>query len=188
MEKEIIAFIGRAGSGKDYQCKLLEEKGYKHVAFADALRHIAFNVLGLTYEEGMKQYDFLKENACIMVATETKGESFNFRRFLELLGTQGIRKYDNDFWCRCLEKEIKDYDKVCISDMRFLNEYNYMNKFAKDNNYNFKVIFCNYKSDRYQENNLHESAKMGNWFAENGYEDLQEITQVDMFKYFKGEE
>ena len=185
MTKEIVAFIGRAGSGKDYQCKLLVDKGYKQLAFADALRKIAFNVLGLTYEEGMAQYDFLKENACLMVATETRGQSFNFRRFLELLGTQGIRKYDNDFWCKCLIKDLinNPWDKICISDMRFTNEYDYLYEFAKNNNYNYKVIFCDYHSDRYQENNFHESAKMGNWFATHNYKDLQEITKEDIEKY-----
>ena len=27
--KEVIAFTGRAGAGKDYQCSLLQLKGYK---------------------------------------------------------------------------------------------------------------------------------------------------------------
>ena len=36
----IIAFVGRAGSGKDYQCKLLEKQGYTRFAFAEQIRKI----------------------------------------------------------------------------------------------------------------------------------------------------
>lgn len=201
MCREIIAFIGRAGSGKDYQCKLLEQQGYKHLAFADALRDIAFTSLRID-NRSPEHYEDLKKRNCIQVADsfgevfyndengtldsrEPTGHYLNFRKYLELLGTQGIRKYDNDFWCRCLIKTLEDnnYDKVCISDMRFLNEYNYLWDYAKENGYDFKVIFCDYHSERYQINNNHDSAKMGNWFATNGYSDLQEITKTDMEVY-----
>lgn len=187
MCKEIIAFIGRAGSGKDYQCNLLLSKGFVKLAFADALRDIAFTSLGINNGFGNVNYDWFKASDCISVTYPygTEESNFNFRKFLELLGTQGIRKYDNDFWCRCLIKTLEDkkYDKVCISDMRFVNEYNYLWNYSKENNYDFKVIFCDYHSDRYQTNNKHQSALMGNWFATNGYSDLQEITKTDMEVY-----
>lgn len=187
-KKEIVAFIGRAGSGKDYQCSLLQNKGYKKLAFADSLRKIAFNSIGLTFQEGMEQYDYLKANDCIIITLQDKEEiKMNFRTLLELMGTQGIRRYDNDFWCKCLIKELKEnkYRKVCISDMRFINEYNYLKEFAEENGYKFTVIFCNYRSDRYQENNDHDSAKMGNYFATHGYEDLQAIKEIDMDNYVR---
>lgn len=187
-QKEIIAFIGRAGAGKDYQCSLLKEQGFKQLAFATALRKIAFNSIGLTFEEGMGQYDYLKSNDCICITLQDKEQiKINFRTLLELMGTQGIRKYDNDFWCKCLIKELKEnnYKKVCISDMRFKNEYNYLKEFAEENDYKFKVIFCDYKSDRYQTDNNHESARMGNYFATHGYQDLQEITDNQMNEYIE---
>lgn len=186
--KKIIAFTGRAGSGKDYQCNLL--KDYKKLSFADALRDIAFSALNIPKNVGTSYYDQLKVQNCIDVEVWSDSrrskliyqDDINFRQFLEFLGTQGIRKYDNDFWCRCLVKQINDcnYDKICISDLRFINEYEYLNDFCEQNNYDFKVIFCDYHSDRYQNNNDHESAKMSNYFAENGYKDLQELTFDDM--------
>lgn len=194
----IIAFIGRAGAGKDYQCSKLVEQGYVKLAFADALRDIAYTSLDIK-DRSSEHYDKLKANNCIQVADSFNeeingsldtccpiGHYLNFRKFLELLGTQGIRKYDNDFWCRCLIKTIQDnrYENICVSDMRFINEYNYLRDFAMDNNYDFKVIFCDYHSERYQENNTHESAQMGNYFAENGYKDLQEIKDIDMKNFY----
>ena len=189
-KREIIAFIGRAGGGKDYQCNLLKEKGFEQLAFADALRDIAYTSLCISDSLNV-DYDWLKKFDCIHVSDKDGDEvSFNFRVFLEKLGTQGIRKYDNDFWCKCLLKTLQDkgYKKVCISDMRFINEYNYLWNFAQANGYEFKVIFCDYHSERYQENNTHESARMGNYFATNGYKDLQEITFEDMQKYKEKEE
>ena len=183
-ERKIVAFIGRAGSGKDYQCQLLQEHGYVHLAFADALRDIAFNCFGISETEHVF-YDYLKSHDCIELRLPDDYTKFNFRTFLERLGTQGIRKWDNDFWCRCLINTLKEnqYRKVCISDMRFINEYKYLKKYAEDNGYEFQVIFCDYHSDRYQENNNHESAKMGNFFATHGYHDLDKITEYDMIQY-----
>ena len=181
--KEIVAFIGRAGSGKDYQCNLLKEKGFVKLAFADALRDIAFSSFDIPYEFGMQRYEEMKaKEDCIKVVTEDSLHKLNFRQFLEYLGTQGIRKYDNDFWCRALIKTLTDkqYKKVCISDMRFINEYLYVKKFAEENGYGLKLIFCNYRSDRYQDNNNHDSAKLANYFATHGYQDLTELTRNDM--------
>lgn len=186
-KKEVVAFIGRAGSGKDYQCQLLTEQGYKKVAFADALRDIAFQCIDLDEQEGMIFYDYLKANDCIEVRLPDDYRRFNFRHFLEVLGTQGIRNYDDNFWCRCLiktlDESIAKYNKFCISDMRFINEYNFLKDWCSKNNFNFRVIFCNYRSDRYQDNNKHASAKMGNYFAEHGYKDLAEISDIDMQQY-----
>ena len=48
MKREVIAFIGRQGSGKSYQSnKLVSERGFKKLSFADPLREIAFNVIGM---------------------------------------------------------------------------------------------------------------------------------------------
>lgn len=185
-KKEVVSFIGRAGSGKDYQCQLLQDNGYVKVAFADALRDIAFECIDLDEQEGMIFYDYLKSHDCIELRLPDDYRRFNFRQFLERLGTQGIRKYDNDFWCSCLLQtlENKNANKYCISDMRFPNEYNITKNWCLENGYEFKCIFCDYHSDRYQENNSHESARMGNYFATHGYSDLQEISDSDMKDYF----
>lgn len=193
--KEIVAFIGRAGSGKDYQCSLLWDKGYQCLAFADALRDIAFASLNMdmsTYKakDYNQFYDTMKKQwDCITVKYgESIVHQFNFRRFLEQLGTQGIRKYDNDFWCRCVIKQLNDWlDKgeqsFCISDMRFINEYVALRDWCREHDYKFRVVFCDYHSDRYQEYNEHESARMGNYFAEKGLPDLTEITEDMMDEY-----
>ena len=59
--KDIIAFIGRAGSGKDYQCSLLERKGYKRLAFADTLREVASQIARINYNDLINNYTEFKE-------------------------------------------------------------------------------------------------------------------------------
>ena len=180
---QIIAFTGRAGSGKDYQCNLLVEQGFTKMAFADALRDIAFTILGIE-DRSPEHYDLLKKNNCIQVTElkenikcgvfsdiqSTEIHSLNFREFLELLGTQGIRKYCPDFWIEALINTIRNSNvkKICISDLRFDNEYIKLQQFAEDNGYEFKCIFCNYRSDRYQDSNTHESAMFSNYLATHG--------------------
>lgn len=183
--KQIIAFIGKAGSGKDHQCNLLQQKGYKKLAFADALRDIAYSSFNIPLSIGLQSYDDMKkDNNCITIKTNDETYTLSFRKYLEHLGTQGIRKYVPDFWVICLTNTIlkNNYDNVCISDLRFINEYTKIKQFAQQNNYRFKCIFCNFHSDRYQENNLHESAWLANNLCNMGYKDLQEIQDVDIQK------
>ena len=88
--RKIVAFAGKAGSGKDFRCQqLLKQGNYKRMAFADALRKIMFLTLGIPFEQGMEHYEELKETPLY------NGQ--NLRQMLEHLGTERIRHYDNDF-------------------------------------------------------------------------------------------
>lgn len=179
MARKIVAFAGVQGSGKDYRCQeLVRTKGYKQLAFATALRKIAFVTIGMSYEEGMKQYEELKKTVLF--------NGLTFRNILENLGTEGIRSYDNDFWVRCL---IHDIDKlpenvnVCVSDLRFYNEYIGLVEYCAKKGYEFEFIFCDYHSERYEANNSHASAQLANYLVNIGYEDGEHITSTDMFTF-----
>ena len=51
--RKIVAFAGVQGGGKDYRCQqLLKQGDYKKIAFADALRKIAFTSLGIKVDKG----------------------------------------------------------------------------------------------------------------------------------------
>lgn len=171
--KQVVAFIGRAGSGKDYQAQLLEKKGYTRIAFADALRDITAQIVRWPLDELLKIYDDFK-----------KGDVFpgyTGREILENVGS-AIRKYDPQFWVNAAQLTItqNELKKVVISDMRYINEYFQMQQFCNQHGFEFKCIFCDYHSDRYQEVNNHESAWLSNFFAQNGYKDLQEINEDDI--------
>lgn len=181
MTRKIIAFAGRAQTGKSYRCgQLVKQGNYKQVAFADALRKILFVTLGIPYEKGMEQYEELKKTPLYNGQT--------LRQMLEHLGTEGIRHYDNDFWAKCLLKEIDEIPKdmnVCVSDLRFYNEYKYLKDYCTRNEYEFSLIFCDYHSEGYQEVNQHASARLANFLKEVGYEDGDEIRDNDMQVYIE---
>lgn len=177
--KEIVAFTGRQGAGKDYQSDLLvQNRHFKKMAFADALRKITFKALGINYYDGLAQYDRLKQ-------TEVTKFGYTLRQVLEQLGTECIRKYDNDFWVKCLLKDLKESGakKVCVSDLRFPNEFKGLAKFAQENGYTFTCYFCDYHSDRYVSNNRHASARLSNWLKSKGFSDLEQIHINDILDY-----
>ncbi len=181
MTRKIIAFAGKAQSGKTYRCSQLVKQGnYKQMAFADALRKILFVTLGIPFEEGMLKYEELKKTPLYNGQT--------LRNMLEHLGTEGIRHYDNDFWAKCLIKDIESVPEdinICVSDLRFYNEYKYLKEFCDQRGYDFSFVFCDYHSDGYQDFNPHASARLANFLKEVGYQDGDEITDDDMQIYIE---
>lgn len=175
-QRKLIAFCGFEQSGKDYSCKrLMTTKGFEKVAFADALREISFGILGMTVEEGMKNYEELKSTILF--------NNLNFRNILENLGS-AIRKYDRDFWAKTVLVKVAQTPKdVCISDLRYPNEYRVLKKYCDKNDIDFKLIFCDYKSEKYNDSNPHESAKLARYLKDLGYEDQEEVKEEDIIIY-----
>lgn len=172
-KKQIVAFIGRAGSGKDYQSQLLVDKGFTRIAFADALRDITAQIVRWPLEDLLKIYDDFKSGDVF--------PGYTGREILENVGA-AIRKYDPDFWVNAAQLQITQngLKKVVISDMRYINEYFKMQQFCNQHDFEFKCIFCDYHSERYQEVNNHQSAWLSNFFATHGYQDLDEIKEDDI--------
>lgn len=196
MTRRIVAFAGRQGSGKNYRCDQLVKQGnFKSMAFADALRDIAFSALSINKELGKQHYEDLKAIDCIDVRVQDKNQEhlyqhiqMNFRKFLEYLGTEGIRRYDKDFWARALVNTIDTIPEdinICVSDLRFHNEYKYLKEYADKNGCIFEFIFCDYHSDRYQAHNPHASARLAEFLKEVGYEDGDIIKEEDMQHYIE---
>jgi hypothetical protein len=171
--RSLIAFTGRAGAGKSEQCQILQKEGYKKVSFATPLRKIIASTLGYTFLDFMENYEKLKRTEIFNKQT--------LRNMMEGLGSK-IRYYDENFFVKCLIKELQEYnlDYVCIDDLRYKNEYYGIKDYCDKNKIDFKLIFCNYQSERYQAVNEHESAWMSNRLCELGYKDLQELKEEDI--------
>ena len=144
-KRKVLAFVGVEGSGKDYSCqRLLMTKGFEKAAFADCLRDVAFSTLGIPFNEGMLKYEELKQQ-----------ELFNgltFRNILENLGS-AVRKYDEDFWARTILTKINNSVKnICISDLRYPNEYRVLKKLGyQDQEYVDEFDIANYELMRASE-------------------------------------
>lgn len=179
MKRKVIAFCGFEQSGKSYSARrLMMTRGFKHAAFADALRDVAFHTIGMNFEEGMAKYEDLKQTDLI--------NGLTLRNILENLGS-AIRKYDKDFWAKAVLKIISNcVDNICISDLRYPNEYWIVKKYCEDNEIDFKLVFCDYHSNKYKDDNPHESARFARYLKDLGYEDQQYVEEEDILQYDAG--
>ncbi|MGW2398491.1 deoxynucleotide monophosphate kinase family protein [Kitasatospora sp. NPDC001664] len=124
-----VALIGRARSGKDTVAAILRrDYGFTRVALADPLKDMALAVdpvIGL---------ELLGMNAPAPLHLRTAVERYGWervkdeypeaRRFLQRLGSEGIREHvDRDFWIRrCLRTAAAAPGPVVVTDVRFANE------------------------------------------------------------------
>ena len=168
--REIVAFIGRAGSGKDFQANLLVERGFKKVSFADPLREIVRSCLGMKEERFIQKYEDYKNTYLF--------ENQTLRNMLEDVGTS-LRSFNENFFVESLISMIYDNqlidENICISDLRYVNEYTSIATKAIEEGDSFKCIFCDYHSPRYQAENKHASAWLSNLLVKLKYKDLQEV-------------
>lgn len=131
----LIGLIGKKRTGKNHTARLLGRFGYREAAFADPLRDMAvaidpvigwdrFTDRPIHYTDALNRYGY-----------EAAKERFpEFRRFLQRLGTEGVRetlgeKYGlrellgDDVWIVLAEKRIDSSDeRLVFTDVRFPNE------------------------------------------------------------------
>lgn len=185
--KPVKAFVGVIGSGKDFQSQLLiNEHGYKQIAFADPLREMTWKLLGWK-PETPEEYERFKASKLIATVgikhtaiIHGKEVEFNNpdvlfkltgREFLQNLGTT-MREIDVNFWANLWQRDVQNHldrgGKVVCSDCRYPNELMYVLSFGSK----AEVVFCNYKSNRYDPTNKHASEKMAQRLISTGLADL----------------
>lgn len=195
----VVAFIGVIGSGKDYSANKLVETGYyERVDFKDGLLDLASDIVGYDVRA---DYDWFKKypvgvmrpaNILQEPGYEKVNEVFlaehpltmTGRRLLTRLGTEGMRKRDENYW---VKQFISAADKVrakgkviATADCRFFNEIRavqYMDP-------NAKFIFCDYRSSRYNPSLDHASEHLAQRLLAQGLKDGDEIKQVHIDEAF----
>lgn len=175
--RQIRAFIGFKGAGKDYCCdKLVEEQGFLKLSFAKELRLATYDILGLPYKSD-EDYNKTKDNLLFNNST--------LRDFIRRVA-QACKKEDKDIWTKKLIKAVKSSVKnVCISDLRYAREYEYLEKYAADNNIDFKVYFTDYHSERYTGDSTVLTEKLADYIKKAGYKDMQQVHGYDIVTYGK---
>jgi hypothetical protein len=165
-------FIGIKGSGKGYQCNILKKQGYIQIDFADELKAMCWDILGWTPENDKEYEDFKLGKIYI------DGFGYvNGRKFLQNLGTEAIRKRDPEFWCWEWNKKVEKYfynTNICCSDLRFLNELKMARYFDAE------FYFVNYKSERYDCTDTHESERLAQFLLAHNFAHMQRITQPNI--------
>lgn len=112
---EILLLGGKSGSGKTYIAKILEQRGWFHLAFADALKDIvaekySIDRCDLDTQEGKKKI-------------YTDGMTY---RDILITESKQMKKQDINIFCKIVSSKIKSQPKVVISDMRYPHEYEYI--------------------------------------------------------------
>ena len=114
----IVGITGAAGSGKDTLAEMIKNDGWERFAYADALKHICMDYLGLSYNDVYTQEGKLRY-------TEFWGVTN--REILQKVGTDAMRNgFCKNVWIKIAELKLKDMlaagKKVIVTDVRFDNE------------------------------------------------------------------
>lgn len=131
----VVGLTGYARSGKSTVAEYLHNKhGFTVLHFADALKAMAKRIDPLLDFDGddnpVHLSDLLTpegEFPAVFPEDNVKVQYPEYRRFLQRLGTEGLRYLDDRFWLEQLYREISrlshhGVDKFVIPDCRFPNE------------------------------------------------------------------
>lgn len=150
----IIGLTGHAQHGKDTVGKVLvEEFGFTRFAFADPLKSMALALDPLiSYEvsehhvvgiEPISRARYVRLSKMIdHDGWEHAKKNPEVRRFLQVLGTEGVRAHlGDDSWINATQKAITDAgaSNAVITDARFPNEF----KFVRESGWLWKVSRLN---------------------------------------------
>lgn len=143
---KIIGFSSRKSSGKTMCTSILQQYGYIPLNFADGLKNMICIILNLSPDDlENKKNDHqlffnIDYNAIDYIHTQTYiarehiEKTLNLfqpktiREYLQIIGTELIRKYNPNWHIESLLSKIDPSKKYCIGDVRFLNEKNAIEK------------------------------------------------------------
>lgn len=148
----LIGLVGEAGSGKDTTADYMVEEGWTKFAFAQTLKEICINYLGLSYDDVYTQEGKLKFNSFWGMTN---------REILQKIGTEAFRNgFHPDTWVKIAELQLKrmleEGKKVIVTDCRFDNEAALIEKLG---GFVFQIQRSNYKSNLTSLEQKHESEK-----------------------------
>jgi len=128
----IIGTIGFIGSGKGTVADILvEKKGFTKLAFADAVKDATAAIFGwprALLEGDTEESRVFRETKDEWWSAKT-GKHITPRNMLQIMGTEAGRDtFHPDLWILALEKKLGMYQNVVISDVRFPNEIDFIQR------------------------------------------------------------
>ncbi|QDF14200.1 deoxynucleoside monophosphate kinase [Microbacterium phage IAmGroot] len=143
MTAPLIGLVGKKRTGKNTAAKHLARFGYEEAAFADPLRDMALAIDPVVGWDRYVDRPVYYSDALAKYGYEAAKERFpEFRRFLQRLGTEGVRevlgtKYGlrdligDDLWIVLAEQRIQASDKPLVfTDVRFPNEADLIERYG----------------------------------------------------------
>ena len=121
----IIGISGYARSGKDTVASyLVEEHGFKRLAFADAIREFILKINPILHD-GFRLNETVK-----MYGWEIAKSKDEVRRLLQETGMTARLMFGEDFWVEQAFAHADPTQDYVISDVRFPNEADYIKDLA----------------------------------------------------------
>ena len=120
----IVGLHGYAQSGKDALAKvLIEEFGFRRVAFADTLREAVYRLNPIVEHSDETGPVRVQEIVNRAGWEEAKVLYPEVRRLLQVIGTEvGRELIHEDIWVSIAMSKIKNNEDIVITDVRYLNE------------------------------------------------------------------
>ena len=111
----IIGLVGRKGAGKDTVADyLVREHGFKKLAFADPVKKVC---------EAMFALESIYFHCPLLKEQVIPAWGMSPREMMQKVGTDIVRTQMGDrFWIRHMQFRLPPDTKVVISDVRFVNE------------------------------------------------------------------
>lgn len=137
----VIGLTGYKESGKSTTASILVDRyGFTRLSFGNALKQMVRRINPVvSFDPAEQKLLYLSDVAYADVDdTELKKSFPEYRRFLQRLATEGIRKVDGDFWIRCLLNDMKKHmaegrHTFVIDDCRFPNEAQFITQMRGSN-------------------------------------------------------
>lgn len=138
----IIGLSGYAGVGKDEVAKVLVRLGYVRLAFADALKEIAYRadpVVALEVDPETGDVEVVcMDRAVDALGWDEAKKVGDTRGFLQRLGVAAREVFGEEVWVRVVENQLLDLDvalgggevNAVITDVRFPNELDMIKDFG----------------------------------------------------------
>jgi hypothetical protein len=122
---KVIGLTGYAGAGKSTVAKYLEERhGFTRISFAAPLKTMLWTLDPILGTDVMGKNVRLSD--LVLWPEDTiKGSAFGpeYRRLMQVLGTDCVRREQDDFWTRAAARRTDDPDaNYVFDDCRFPNE------------------------------------------------------------------
>jgi hypothetical protein len=122
----IIGLLGYAQSGKDTVAQVLvEDHGFTRIAFADALREVAYAIDPLIPIQG-EHARFYQRLADIVdsIGWDEAKQNDEVRRLLQVIGTEAGRDiHGPNVWVNLAMKKVGITGDYVFTDVRFPNEF-----------------------------------------------------------------
>ena len=128
----IIGLTGLAGAGKSTVANhLVEKHGFERVSFAGPLKKMLRTlnpILSVTDNEGGDEYGLTRAGEIFELGwtenavKEDPEMGPEYRRLMQVLGTECIRAVDPDFWTKAARAMLEPGKDYVFDDVRFPNE------------------------------------------------------------------